>query len=97
MEQVIGAAQAEQDAFFYRTHAGAELDLLIIRGGKRYGFEFKFEDAPRATRSMHVARKDLKLTHLWVIFGGERSMPLADGISTMPLADIGKAVEVMGS
>jgi predicted AAA+ superfamily ATPase len=85
MEQVIRAARAEHDAYFYRTHAGAELDLLIMRGGKRYGFEFKFEDAPRPTRSMHVALADLGLAHLWVVFGGERELPLTDRISTLPL------------
>lgn len=95
MEQVIGAARAEQDAYFYRTHAGAELDLLLVRGGKRYGFEFKFEDAPRPTRSMHVARGDLKLDHLWVVHGGERSLPLAEGISTLPLAEIRAAAKAM--
>jgi excinuclease ABC subunit B len=55
MEQVLQAARAERDAWFYRTHAGAELDLLIVRGAKRFGFEFKFEDAPAPTRSMRVA------------------------------------------
>jgi len=95
MEQVITAMRAEHDAFYYRTHAGAELDLLIVRGGKRYGFEFKFEDAPRPTRSMYVVQKDLKLTHLWVVSGGERELPLADGISTLPLSQIKNIASVM--
>lgn len=94
LEQVIRAARAEHDAYFYRTHAGAELDLVIIRGGKRYGFEFKFEDAPQPTRSMHVALEDLKLNHLWVVFGGERALPLTDRISTLPLA---KVAAIVGS
>ena len=95
MEQVIGATEAEQDAYFYRTHAGAELDLLIIRGGKRYGFEFKFEDAPKPTRSMHVAMDDLKLERIWVVHGGSRSLPLAEGISTLPLGRIAEAKREM--
>lgn len=97
MEQVIGAAQAEPDAYFYRTHAGAELDLLIVRGGKRYGFEFKFEDAPKPTRSMHVAMEDLKLNRIWVVHGGERATPLAEGISTLPLGGIHEAAAEMGA
>jgi predicted AAA+ superfamily ATPase len=40
LEQVVRLLNADRDAFFYRTHAGAELDLLIVRGNKRYGFEF---------------------------------------------------------
>jgi predicted AAA+ superfamily ATPase len=97
LEQVIRAAQAERDAYFYRTHAGTELDLLIMRGGRRYGFEFKFEDAPRPTRSMHGAIADLGLEHLWVVFAGERTMALADRISTLPLARLGEAVARMTS
>jgi len=95
LEQVLRAAQAERDAYFYRTHAGTELDLLIMRGGRRYGFEFKFEDAPKPTRSMHNAFADLGLEHLWVVFSGERSMALADRISTLPLANVGEAVRGM--
>jgi hypothetical protein len=95
MEQVISAARADHDAFHYRTHAGAELDLVILSGGKHYGFEFKFEDAPRPTRSMYVAQEDLDLAHLWVVFGGEREWPLAKGISTLPLSQISHAVATM--
>ncbi len=95
LEQVIGAAQAESDAYFYRTHAGAELDLLILRGGRRYGFEFKFEDSPRPTRSMHVAMEDLELDKIWVVHGGERALPLARGISTLPLGRIREAADEM--
>lgn len=96
MEQVLSATQAEQDAYFYRTHAGAELDLLIVRGGKRYGFEFKFEDAPKPTRSMHVTMEDLNLDRIWVVHSGDRKLPLADGISTLPLAHVAEAVWEMG-
>ncbi len=51
---VLAGAFAEKEAYFYKTYSGAELDLLIVRGGKRYGFEFKYADAPRPTQSMHV-------------------------------------------
>jgi hypothetical protein len=52
----------ERDAFFWRTHQGAELGLLVLRKGKRYGFEIKLADAPTMTKSMHVALEDLGLT-----------------------------------
>lgn len=48
LEQIIGFLRAERDAFYWATHAGAELDLLVVRGGRRYGFELKFTDAPGA-------------------------------------------------
>ena len=61
LEHVIGLLQAEREAYFWATHGGAELDLLISRGGKRYGFEMKFADAPSTTKSMRVALSDLEL------------------------------------
>lgn len=85
MNEVIRAIGADRDAYYYRTHAGTELDLVVIRGGKRYGFEFKFEDSPRPTKSMHLSINDLSLEHLWVVSTGTRSLPLADRISTLPL------------
>ena len=59
-----------------------------MRGGKRYGFEFKFEDAPATTKSMHHAIEDLELDHLWVVSPGTRSLPLTDRISIMPLMHV---------
>lgn len=88
LEQLICMAQAESDAFFYKTYAGAELDLLLVRKGKRYGFEFKYEDAPRTTKSMHVVFADLALEKLWVVHPGERRYPLREGIEAMPLARV---------
>lgn len=88
LEEVIRACGAERDAYYYRTHAGTELDLMIMRGGKRYGFEFKFEDAPATTKSMHHAIEDLELDHLWVVSPGTRALPLTDRISIMPLMHV---------
>ena len=85
LDQVIQMAGAEQDACFYKTHGGAELDLLLIRGGKRYGFEFKYADAPRITKSMRVVIEDLGLERLFVIYPGENAYPLAEIIEVLPL------------
>ena len=57
-----------RDAYFWATHSGAELDLMIPIAGKRHGFEFKYADAPGKKRSMHIAIEDLGLEHLWVIY-----------------------------
>jgi hypothetical protein len=54
----------ERFVFFWATHGGAELDLLVNRGTTRLGFEVKWGDAPRPTRSMHVALEDLRLERL---------------------------------
>jgi hypothetical protein len=88
LEQIIQMADAEREAFFYRTHAGAELDLLLVRNGKRYGFEFKYEDAPRSTKSMHVVTNDLKLAKLWVVYPGGQTAPLHEGMEVVPLKNI---------
>jgi uncharacterized protein len=93
VDQVIRLLGAEHDAFFYRTQAGAELDLVVTRRGRRYGFEVKYEDAPRATKSMHVALEDLKLERLYVVCPGEHEYSLAERISVLPLS---KAPSVLG-
>lgn len=93
MEEVIQYVQADRDSYFYKTHGGAELDLLVVRGGRRYGFEFKFEDTPRVTRSMHEVLKDLKLTKLWVVYNGDRSYPLGERLGALPLANCRKTLE----
>jgi len=88
VDQVIRRLDAERDAFFYRTHAGAELDLLIVRGSRRFGFEAKHGDTPTVTKSMHFAQQDLGLDHLWVVHPGERSYPMDDGISALAIDDL---------
>jgi uncharacterized protein len=88
MEHLIGFMQAEREACFWGVHGGAELDLVVPRGGKRYGFEFKFADAPSATKSMHTAREELDLTRLFVVYPGERSFELGDRIEALPLGGL---------
>jgi predicted AAA+ superfamily ATPase len=76
------------DAWYWGTQGGAELDLLLMRGGKRWGFEFKCTDAPSSSKSMHSAIESLGLEHLWVIYPGERGYALSDRITAMPLMKI---------
>ena len=68
-----------EESFFWATHAGAELDLLVVRGRRRMGFEIKRTTAPKLTRSMHAARESLRLDRLHVIHAGQATFPLADG------------------
>ena len=75
VEQLVSAFEVHE-AHFWATHGGAELDLLITRGGNRYGFECTLGDAPGTTRSMRVALDDLALEHLWVVYPGTEAYPL---------------------
>ncbi len=94
VEQVASLLQA-RDLCFWATHGGAELDLLLTVGGKRYGFEFKYADAPARTRSMLIARQDLGLERLWVIYPGTQEYALDESISVLPLTSISQLAEVL--
>lgn len=89
MEQVVCMA-GSSDIYFWATHAGAELDLLVISKGRRYGFEFKYKDAPGTSRSMRTAIKDLSLEYLWVVYPGKQEYDLDDNISVIPISGISK-------
>jgi len=91
LEQIIGMLET-RDAYFWATHAGAELDLLVTIRGKRYGFEFKYADAPGTSRSMHSAIHDLSLEHLWVIYPGHQEYTLNDKISVVPVTSLVRIV-----
>ena len=84
LEQVLRIAQPDQ-AYFWATHQGAELDLLMFKGNQRVGVEFKRADAPRVTLSMRIAMHDLKLDALYVVYPGLHRYKLADGIEGVPL------------
>lgn len=87
IEQVL-ASLNPRSAYFWRTQAGAELDLLLTHEGKRYGFEVKYSDAPGTTRSMHTAVADLGLDHLFVIYPGSERYRLRDRITALPVAQV---------
>lgn len=76
------------EAYFWATHQGAELDLMLFRNGRRLGVEVKRADAPVLTRSMQIALEDLQLEHLTVLYPGTRHFALSNRITVVPLADI---------
>lgn len=78
----------EGDLYFWRTHAGAELDLFWQARGRNWGVEFKYEDAPRITRSMKAAIEDLELERLWVVYPGKTAYLLKENVHVLPLSDI---------
>jgi len=87
IEQVL-ARLRYPEAYFWATHSGAELDLFWFAGGKRFGVECKFNEAPRVTRSMHTALEDLSLEHLWVVHPGKKEYPAHERITMLPLANL---------
>ena len=86
MEQAIQHLNLrEQEVFFWGVHAGAELDLVFQHKGKRWGVEAKYGDAPTFTSAMHAAMEELSLTHLWVIYPGDRPYRLSQRVSVVPV------------
>jgi len=75
-----------EECFYWATYSGAELDLLIIRGGQRIGFEIKRTTAPRVTSSMRNALADLKLRRIDVIHAGEHTFPLEKQIRAVAIS-----------
>lgn len=90
LEQVLRLARPDQ-AWFWATHAGAELDLLMFKHGKRVGVEFKHADAPVLTPSMRIALADLELDALYVVYPGDRRYTLAEKVQAVPLGDFASA------
>lgn len=84
IEEIISIVQPDE-VYFWATHAGAELDLLLFKDGRRFGVEIKRADAPRLTPSMRTALEDLRLDRLLVIYPGDRRYPLAERAEVVPL------------
>jgi uncharacterized protein len=88
LEEVLKIIEADE-TYFWRTHNGAELDLLVIKNGRRLGFECKRTDAPRLTPSMRTALETLDLERLYVVYPGDRAYPLHDRIDVLPIRALG--------
>jgi hypothetical protein len=85
IEELLTASRPDE-AYFWGTHAGAEIDLLLFKDGRRIGVEIKRADAPRMTPSMRIALTDLKLERLIVIYPGERRYALTEKVDVLPLS-----------
>ncbi len=86
LESIIRHLGVDQnDCYFWATHNQAELDLLIVSGDKKIGFEFKHTKTPKLTRSMQIAYEDLKLNELTIIYAGDKHFKLTPHITCMPL------------
>ncbi|MEP2776096.1 MAG: ATP-binding protein [Luteolibacter sp.] len=89
LEQLCSVLRLDPDeTFFWGTHGGAEIDLVVERGGKLYGFEFKVAEKPSVTHSMTIAQTDLGLEKVFLVYPGELSFPLRDGMEALGYARI---------
>ena len=86
IEEIIKSTRPDE-VYFWATHSGAELDLLLIKDNKRIGVECKRADAPKLTPSMRTAMVDLELDKLVVVYPGLQPYSLADGITVVPLTN----------
>ncbi len=84
LEQILRIAKPAE-AFFWATHQGAELDLLMLRGQQRIGVEFKRSLAPTLSISMRIALQDLKLDALYVVYPGLHRYRLSEQVEAVPL------------
>lgn len=87
IEETLKAVRPD-DAYFWATHQGAELDLLLFKGGRRIGVECKRSDAPTLTPSMRIAMEDLRLDRLLAVYPGDRRYAIAKDVEAVPLADL---------
>lgn len=90
IEEVLKALRPE-DTYYWATHNGAELDLLLFKGGRRIGVECKRTSAPTLTPSMRTALDDLKLAKLYVVYPGEKRYNLSRHVEAIPLAELAGA------
>jgi predicted AAA+ superfamily ATPase len=94
IEETLKVVRPEA-AYFWATHTGAELDLLLVKGGRRYGVEVKRQDAPRLTPSMRIALSDLRLQRLTVLYPGDRRYELDPRVAVVPLSELVTDPEVI--
>ncbi|HEV8060902.1 MAG TPA: ATP-binding protein [Gemmataceae bacterium] len=87
IEEILKALNPDE-AYYWATHQGAEIDLVLFKNGRRIGVECKRMDAPTLTHSMHIAFDDLKLERLLVVYPGKRRYALADRMEVMPLTEL---------
>jgi predicted AAA+ superfamily ATPase len=87
LEEVLRIT-GDREAYFWNTQGGAELDLLVFFNGRRYGFEFKYADAPGMTKSLQVAHDDLMLRRVFVVHPGSKSYPLNDWAEAVSIVSL---------
>jgi uncharacterized protein len=95
VEQVL-AGVAHDEAYFWATHQGAEIDLVLRRGERLFGLECKRADAPRVTPSIRIALRDLGLERVVIIYPGTKHYPLSDAVTVVPLGQLAQRGDPLG-
>lgn len=90
IEQVL-MTEPHDEAYFWATHQGAEIDLILRRGDRLLGVECKRKDAPTMTPSIRIARADLGLERVAVVYPGTKRYPLAEGVEAVPVDALAEA------
>jgi predicted AAA+ superfamily ATPase len=83
IEQLIALFDADDKSYFWSVHESAELDFLITKGMKKIGFEIKYSDAPKITKSMHMSIEALNLDQLYIITPGDDVFQMNDKITAL--------------
>lgn len=94
LEQILRRT-GKTDVYFWATYSGAEVDLIIIAKGKKYGVEFKWNEQPYLTKSMQSAKHDLVLEKLWVVYPGKRTYKIDNQVIVVPSADLSEILSVL--
>jgi predicted AAA+ superfamily ATPase len=90
IEEIIRVLDLDSSQiYFYRTHAGAEIDLVIHIQGKLIGVECKFSDVPKLQPGSKTAKEDLNLDHLYLVYPGNKTFPIEKNITVLSIDDVG--------
>jgi hypothetical protein len=97
-ENLLAVAPSATQAFFYRSSAGAEIDLVLeLPKRQRWAIEIKRSSAPAPSRGFHVAADDIKATRRFIVHAGRESFPLAQGVRATTLSDLQAAIVELGT
>ena len=96
IEQVLSTVPHDE-AFFWSTHQGAEIDLVLRCGTELFGIECKRTDAPRMTPSIRIAVEDLGLARVAVIYPGTRRYPITDRVEAVPIQALARSASIFDS
>jgi hypothetical protein len=92
IEEVLKSVNPDE-SYYWATHGGAEIDLVLVKDGRLLGVECKRVDAPRMTPSMRIVREDIGLEKIAVVYPGSKRYPLDDAVSAVPLDAVVEGVK----
>jgi uncharacterized protein len=89
LENILSVLPEGATSWFYRTAAGAEIDLVIEQGVRqRVAIEIKRSLAPSVSKGFHVGCEDITATRRYIVYPGTEQYPVSNGVTIMPLVDM---------